>query len=257
MRGVYGNGALVTSVGMGKNGRVTQSPGATPPHSQTLSRGIRVLEVLAESPRTLTIAELAEALDVHRSIIYRILRTLEDHGLVSRDASGRVSLAPRIAALARGVERDLQAAALPELSAVTSDLTMTAFLVVLDRQECVTLLSVEPHTGMATVGQRPGTRHPLSLGAPGLAIQSLLSDSELRNIGGVTRRSDVGIVGDRGYAVTRDEVISGLRSVAVPLAIPGSPPASVAVVYISSPASEEQIGQRLLAARDAIAAASR
>ena len=85
-------------------------PGATTPHSRTLSRGIRVLEVLAESP--LTIQGLAQALDVHRSIVYRILRTLEDHGLVARDAAGLVSLAPRMAALARGVERNLQSAAL-------------------------------------------------------------------------------------------------------------------------------------------------
>ena len=63
-------------------------------HSQTLSRGIRLLEMLAEAPAPMTIAELAESLGVHRSIAYRILRTLEDHRLVMRDASGRVLPAP-------------------------------------------------------------------------------------------------------------------------------------------------------------------
>ena len=101
-------------------------------HSQTLSRGVRMLEILAEAAGPLSIADLAAQLGVHRSIAYRILRTLEDHRMVVRDAAGAVTLGPQLAALARGVSRDLQAAALPELTAVASDLSMTAFLVVLD-----------------------------------------------------------------------------------------------------------------------------
>ena len=81
------------------------------PASQTLSRGIRMLELLAEASGPRTIAQLAEELGVHRSIAYRILRTLEDHRLVNRDESGRVQSAPGLAVLARGVQRDLQSAA--------------------------------------------------------------------------------------------------------------------------------------------------
>src|SRR5690606_38530340 len=101
---------------------------AEAPQSQTLSRGIRVLEVLAEANEPMMIADVATALGVHRSIAYRIVRTLEDHGLVVRDASGTLTLGPGMAALARGVSRDLQAAALPELTAVAGELGMTAFL---------------------------------------------------------------------------------------------------------------------------------
>ncbi|MCU1480400.1 MAG: transcriptional regulator, TrmB [Subtercola sp.] len=231
-------------------------PAANAPHSQTLSRGIRVLEVLADSDGTLTIAELAAALDVHRSIVYRILRTLEDHGLVVRDASGGVSLGPRMATLARGVERNLQSAALPELTEAANELGMTTFLVVLEHLECVTLLSVEPRANVATVAQRPGTRHSLAVGAPGLAIQSLLTDRELAEHGDVERRDDAGAVGSRGYASSHDEVIAGLRSVAVPLAVPGSPRASIAVVYVASAIDEAEIGRRLVEAAAAIRAAS-
>ena len=58
-------------------------PQASP--SQTLSRGIRALEILAAAPGPLTIAELADAMGVHRSVAYRILRTLEDHSLLVSD----------------------------------------------------------------------------------------------------------------------------------------------------------------------------
>jgi DNA-binding IclR family transcriptional regulator len=80
-------------------------------HSQTLSRGLRALEILAEASGPISIAELAAALGLHRSIAYRILRTLEDHRLVLRDDRGLLLLGPRMAALARGVQRSLQAAA--------------------------------------------------------------------------------------------------------------------------------------------------
>ncbi|MCU1412999.1 MAG: transcriptional regulator, TrmB [Microbacteriaceae bacterium] len=216
--------------------------------SQTLSRGITALEVLSDSPGAMTIAEIAGSLGVHRSIAYRILRTLEDHGLVRRDAAGAFLLAPRLAALARGVERSLQAAVLPELTDLANRLTMTAFLVVLDHTECVTLSSVEPRAGAATVAQRPGTRHSLAIGAPGIAIQSLLADGELVRLG-IDRRPLV----DGSYATSHDEVIPGLRSIAVPLAAHGAPAAALAVVYVSSENSDAEIAKALAGARDAIA----
>src|SRR6478672_2833642 len=136
---------------------MTRADGASAPASQTLSRGIRILEVLADAREPLSIDGLAERLEVHRSIAYRLLRTLEDHGLVARDAGGRVSLGARMAALAAGVAHDVQAEALPELTAAANELGMTCFITVLDREECVTLVSVEPRHAVASVAQRPGT----------------------------------------------------------------------------------------------------
>ena len=234
-----------------ENGVVTDaSPQA--PHSQTLSRGIRVLEILADSREPLSIGEIAATLGVHRSIAYRILRTLEDHTLVARDAHGDVSLAPKMATLARGVERDLQSAALPELTKLADELHMTTFLVVLDHQECVTLASVEPRASTATVAQRPGTRHSLAVGAPGIAIQSLLTDAQLAQAGLLRRRHEALGISTHGFAASHDEVIPGLQSVAVPLAMPRSVPAALAVVYVSTALSKEDIGIKLERARDAI-----
>ena len=146
--------------------------------SQTLSRGIRALEILADAAEPLTIAELADALGVHRSVAYRILRTLEDHSLLVRDDGGRVQPGPGLAVLARGVARSLQTAALPELTQLANALTMSAFVAVWDREDCVTLVTVDPrHTGPAVV-QHPGSRHPINAGAPGIAIQSALTEPE-------------------------------------------------------------------------------
>lgn len=221
-------------------------------HSQTLSRGLRILEILADADEPLTIARLAEALGVHRSIAYRLLRTLESHRVVVRDAGGRFELGPRLAALARGVQHDLQAAALPELTKVAGDLGMTAFLAVLDRREVVTLVSVEPAHALATVTHRPGTRHPLASGAPGIAIQSALTDPQRAALGQEFEvRTEAADARTRGFATSQDEVIPGLRSIAVPLAVPEMSPAAVAVVYVASDRDPADIGRRLrLAATD-------
>ena len=52
--------------------------------SQTLDRGLRVLSVLADSPEGLTVTEVAAALGVSRTVVYRLIVTLEQHGLVRR-----------------------------------------------------------------------------------------------------------------------------------------------------------------------------
>ncbi|WP_233201818.1 IclR family transcriptional regulator [Cryobacterium sp. Y11] len=224
-------------------------------HSQTLSRGIRVLEILAGTDQPMSIVELAAALEVHRSIAYRILRTLEDHGLVVRDPAGLVRLGPRLAALARGVSRDLQAAALPVLTRIANDLGMTTFIAVLDQSEIVTLVSIAPRKAHAVVAQQPGTQHPLNRGAPGIAIQSGLGAAQWAALGHAeTRRSETGEVAALGYASSHNEVIPGLSSIAVPLLVPGESPASLAVVYISSLHSPTDIGAALTAAARTIVA---
>ncbi|AEG44667.1 IclR family transcriptional regulator [Isoptericola variabilis] len=230
----------------------SDAPGAAAPPSQTLSRGIRVLEILADAREPLTVDEVGRRLDVHRSIAYRLVRTLEHHGLVGRDAGGRLALGPRMAALAAGVAHDLQAEALPELTTAANELGMTCFVAVLDHDECVTLVSVEPRHAVASVAQRPGSRHPVSLGAPGKAILSALD--ERRWPPGVPdpTREQVAEAAARGYATSHDEVIPTLRAVAVPLVLRGRPPAAVSAVYVASDSPPERIAERLARAAGAV-----
>ncbi|MFE5409206.1 IclR family transcriptional regulator [Microbacterium sp. NPDC056569] len=231
---------------------MTRLDGTTAPASQTLSRGIRILEVLADARGPLSIDEIAQRLEVHRSVAYRLLRTLEDHGLVERDAAGRIELGARLAALAAGVAHDLQAEALPELTAVAGDLGATCFLAVLDHEECVTLSSVEPRHAVNPVAQRPGTRHPITRGAPGKAILSLLPTSSWPADVAPELAAQVTDAATRGYATSHDEVIPSLRAVAVPLVVRGRGPAAIAVVFVASAHSDEEIAARLIRSASAI-----
>lgn len=225
------------------------------PASQTLSRGIRLLEELAHARTSLSIDDLAARVGLHRSVAYRLLRTLEDHGLVSRDAAGAVRLGTGLAALAAGVAADLQAEALPELTAAANDLGMTCFLVVLDHEECVTLTSVEPRHAVTTVAQRPGARHPVTRGAPGRTILAQLPPRRWPDDVDARLAAEVAETAERGWTTSHDEVVPTLRAVAVPLAVQGGEPAAVAAVHVSSDLDDAVIAERLAAAATAISRA--
>ncbi|WP_426996192.1 IclR family transcriptional regulator [Pseudarthrobacter sp. N5] len=233
---------------MNRIGHSALDASSQPSASQTLSRGIRALEILADAQQPLTIAELADALGVHRSVAYRILRTLEDHSLLMRDDAGRVQPGPGLAVLARGVSRDLQTAALPELTMLANSLNMTAFVAVWDHQDCTTLVTVEPRHSAGTVAQHPGTRHPINAGAPGIAIQSALSEESWNSLApGLGYRTEATEARRLGYAASHDEVIAGLSSLAAPIRVPGGHPAAIAVVYIRTSQNQDEVGAALAA----------
>jgi DNA-binding IclR family transcriptional regulator len=225
--------------------------GGSPPQSQTLDRGIRVLEHLAAVGTPQPIAEIGAALGLHRSITYRLLRTLEDHQLVERDPAGHYWLGLGMVGLARGVRTDLQSAALPRLNALVADLGMTAFLVVRAGDEAVTVASVEPHDSPAHVVYRPGIRHPVGRGAPGLAL--LIPEAPKPGDRDALREAR-----RVGWATSHGEVIPGIRSVAVPVLGPdGGARAALAVVFVDEAADVERIGRAVTEAAEKVAAGLR
>ncbi len=197
--------------------------------------------------------EIAAELGVHRSVAYRLVRTLEDHRLVTRSESGAFLLGAGLAALARAVAADLQGAARPELETLANELGMTAFVAVLDHDDVITVASAEPAGRRATVAQRPGSRHSLIQGAPGIVIQSMLTASRLREIANVSPRPEANAAREAGFASSHDEVIAGLSSIAVPLTLPGHPPAALAVVYLTSEVDLVGTAQRLAKSARAVA----
>ena len=57
-----------------------------------MDRGLQVLALLSQAREGLTVRELADALGVHRAVVYRLLTTLELRGLVRRDGDEAVAL---------------------------------------------------------------------------------------------------------------------------------------------------------------------
>lgn len=231
--------------------KATTAPSAG---SQTLARGLRVLEILGDAPQPLTITELAATLGVHRSNAYRLLRTLEEHRFILRDDAGLIRLGPRMVALARSVAPDLTTAAAPELTRLAHETGMTVFLAVLDGEDIITLSSTAPAGVTAAVTRKPGDRHSWRVGAPGHAIESSLNASERAAfLGNSEPTPESEKAAAQGFALSQSEVIEGVTSIAVPLRIAGEAPAALAVVHFHLPDPLGSVVEQLHQAAERVA----
>ena len=100
--------------------------------SQTLDRGLRVLKLLADTDHGLTVTELSNKLGVNRTVVYRLLATLEQHALVRRDLGGRARVGLGVLRLGRQVHPLVREAALPALRSLAEDIGATAHLTLVD-----------------------------------------------------------------------------------------------------------------------------
>jgi DNA-binding IclR family transcriptional regulator len=211
--------------------------------SQTLDRGLRVLRLLAESSSGLTVTELATRLGVNRTVVYRLLATLEQHGLARRASDGRARLGLGVLQLSRRVQPLLRDAALPSLRRLAEDVGATAHLTVVDSGEALAVAVVEPSWTDYHVAYRVGSRHPLDRGAAGRAILAARA-----TIGGAPP--------DPPYLLSEGELQPGAHGVAAPLlGVPGVE-ASVGVVALGE-LEEATVGSHVVATAAEIAAALR
>lgn len=192
--------------------------------SQTLARGLRALELVAGNDAGKTVLEVADELGVHRTVGYRVLATLEDFRLVTRDPDGCYRAAAGLSALARHVRPRLRETAEPHLEALARELESTISLVAIEGEEAVAISVVEPPGTVYHVTFRPGSRHPLDRGAAGLALRAALPPAD-------GDPEAVRLVRAAGFARTRGEVEPGAYGVAVPLRTPpGMPTACINLI---------------------------
>lgn len=146
-----------------------------------VSRALDVLEALADGNGSLGPTELARRIGSTPSAAFRILKTLEDRGYVSRDAvTGHYRLGARLAYLGERATgaRDLREVARPVLEELHRRFGETVNLGVLADEHVVYLDIIESVHGLR-MAARVGTRdlpHSTSLGK---AILAHLPDAEL------------------------------------------------------------------------------
>ena len=199
--------------------------------SQTLDRGLLVLMELARTPSGLTVTELSTQLDVNRTVVHRLVATLELRGLVRRSEGGRVHVGLGVLHLSGAVHPVLREAVVPVLRQLAETVGCTAHLTVADGVEVVSLEVIEPTWTDFHVAQRVGARHPITDGAAGKAI-------------GLLRARDQ----TTPYVVTTGELQSGAHGLAAPVrGVPGLE-ASVGIVTLGGPVDESVVAPRVLAA---------
>ena len=200
--------------------------------SQTFDRGLRLLELLAATDDAVTVTALADALGAARPVVYRLLVTLEAHGLAAPDESGGYRLGLGMLRFAGRVLPVVRAAAEPHLRVLAEQVGATAHLTAAEEDEAVAVAVVEPSSTAFHVAYRTGSRHPLDRGAAGKAI---LGSRKAR---------------PRRWYVTSGELQAGATGLAAPLRH-SLIEASVGVVTIGA-IDEKVVGPAVVRAAAAI-----
>ena len=211
-------------------------PGAVSNGSRTLARGLSVLSALGNASDGATVAELSEATELDRAVLYRLLETLGETGFVVRDPETRrfhlgVALVELGSRASRGLE--VRRLALPGMRLLMEQTREAVCLAVRDRQDVVVVDRVEPPGLFVRVGYHVGFRHPLHVGAHGRALLAFLDSEERMSLvpshSGIA--SEVEASRSRGFAISADELERGAAGVASPiLDRTGRPIATIGVV---------------------------
>ena len=124
---------------------------AGPRTIQSVDRAAALLNAIAESPRAPTVGELADACDLNRSTAWRLLQTLDAHGLVERDpVSQRYSMGYALVRLAAHADHDpIVRRARPVLEQLALDTGEAASLALPKRFDVVYVDQVDPPQIMA------------------------------------------------------------------------------------------------------------
>lgn len=209
----------------------TLSPKTAPSKesSQTLARGLKLLQAVAEGGEGVAVRELARAAGLPRSIVQRLLHTLEAEGFLEKHPS-QVGYRLTIklwglgcASVRRLSVRDVARPHLEDLARRTSEMTKLGVLdgndvVYIDRVEC-------PQAVRAYVPI--GGRAPAHLVATGKAILAFLPSAE-RSAGTTAPRArddsgqkalrlELEKIRRRGYAINRGDWEQSVGAMAAPV----------------------------------------
>ena len=226
---------------------------------QALDRGLRILAIVAERDG-LSLSEISAASGMAASTAYRMLTTLEAHGMVEFDPAGQLwSVGVETyrvgSAFLRG--RKLVDRARAVMQALMDDTGETANLGVAE-EDCVVFVSqVETHQAIRAFF-RPGTKSPLHASGIGKAIlahlpaervAALVGKSGLEAFTERTLSSAASLAEDleriraRGYSVDDEERFPGMRCIAAAVFNEfGEPIAGVSISGPTVRVTEARIG---------------
>jgi IclR family acetate operon transcriptional repressor len=154
--------------------------------TQTLIRGLRVLEAMANQDGAIGVGELSRLVELPKSTVQRLLRTLGQEGWAQMlsDPVTRWQLSPRMLALARtgAPSRTLREVALPHLTALGKRTGETIHFSVPDRDVQLVLIeridSVHPVRTFNAIGASTA----LHTSSSGKAFLAMLPPEEVERI---------------------------------------------------------------------------
>lgn len=248
----------------------TITPRSTSSHElPVLERALRVLGCFSEQEPRWRLFELAQAAELDKTVVFRILRALTNHSLVHLDeATGQYCLTPSVLRWAYAVPgfTVLRQLASPEMHRLREASGETVFLSMMDGDARISVLQFESHREVRRT-IRVGERLPLVYGATGKAALAFLGKAKIRSVLAatpLTRQApgtivdpvellaDLAKVRERGYAISIQGLVEGAAAMAAPIF--DHEAKVVAILTVTGPASRfgapemERLGDRLVTA---------
>jgi DNA-binding IclR family transcriptional regulator len=212
------------------------SPESAPRYAApALTKGLRLLEVLAASPAAMSQAELARSLNKSSAEIFRMLTVLGQEGYVRRGAQGAYLPTLKLFALGRTVDplRALLDAAAGPMREFARQTGQECHLSMLEEGRLVVLVQ-ESGTAAVSIRIREGSQHDPRATASGRLLLALLpaaeADRQIRLArarfgksapGMAVLRREMKKIAAAGYSGARHESRAGLADTAVPVRGPG------------------------------------
>jgi DNA-binding IclR family transcriptional regulator len=171
-----------------------------------LTKGLQILELLAESETAPSMSDISTALGRSVSEIFRMLQVLEGHRYIARDDTG-YRLTNRLFTLGMRQPpiRNLVARALPVMQGLARRSGQSCHLAVASGGDMVVIAGVEA-PGLIGFAVRVGYRRPLHLSASGQILLAFQSPE--------TRATMLAAIHDAGYATDRAALAATLGSIA-------------------------------------------
>lgn len=222
---------------------------------QSLDRAVTVLEMLGESDLPLSLAEICQLMNIHKSTAHRALMVLERSTLIERTQDNRFRLGLKLYELGnRAVEQiDLRERIRPYFRRLSAQLGETIHLGVLQKTTVVYLEKIEPNRRVC-MSSKTGSSNPVYCTSMGKAMLAFLPEETLedtiakikfvrftsKTIGSAEElRKSLERVRRRGYAIDDEEIEVGVRCVGAPIFDENHCP--IAAVSVSGPSARIRV----------------
>jgi IclR family transcriptional regulator, KDG regulon repressor len=202
---------------------------------QSINRALSVLEAFPKYGPEIGLSELSRYLGLNKTTTYRILKTMESQGYVSRSPIGRsYRLGVRVFELGEFYQSqlDVRQFALPYLRNVTERTREATFLCIRDGNDALCIERVEAQHGNEYFALRVGGRQPLHSGGASRALLLGMSEKEVEDyavetglpaytpntITSLSRlKEDILQTRKLGYALSNEDMTVGIVAIGVPV----------------------------------------
>ena len=253
-----------TSTGMGRRPVAETGPGSSS-YVQSVDRAWLVLDELVRSGRPRSVAEVARALGLNRTIVYRVLLTLKARGVVAESSRGTYTIGP-FSMLMAATYRD-------QLPVVRQGLPLLIDLNVrvIRNRPWVAYITVPVGTDVVIVERvwganaplstilEAGTRVPMVGTANGQATLAAMDDAEIERLFGASPSSSLArqlaVIRERGHIEFMDgNFRPGIASIAVAIRTYDGRP--VGSISINGPELNDQLEVGSAVTRELVLSAS-